>query len=78
MFYYLPFNPELSSTYVTYMTSYMCLFMCKRHLKHCYVKYVNYTDEPAVHMLQGLSYKKKPIEESLQSFNRYKYYQSKE
>ena len=40
MFYHLPFHPELSSTNVTSIISYMCLFMCKRHLKHCYVKCV--------------------------------------
>ena len=38
MFLYLPFHPELSSTNVTYITLFMCLFMCKRHFKHCYVK----------------------------------------
>ena len=32
MFYHLPF--------VTSITSYMCLFMCKRHLKHSYVNCV--------------------------------------
>ena len=29
--------PELSSSNVTYITSFMCLFMCKRHFNHCYV-----------------------------------------
>ena len=38
--YYLPFHPELSSTDVTFIASYMCIFMCKIHLKHCYVKCV--------------------------------------
>ena len=40
MFFHLPFHPELSSTNVTYITLFMCLFMCKRHIKHCYVKCV--------------------------------------
>ena len=40
MFFHLPFHPQLSSTNVTYITSSMCLFMWKRHLKHCYVKCV--------------------------------------
>ena len=40
MFFHLPFHPELSSTNVTSITSVMCLFMCKRHFKHCYVKCV--------------------------------------
>ena len=42
MFYHLPFHPELSSTNVTSITSYMCLFMWKRQLKHWYVKYVKH------------------------------------
>ena len=40
MFFHLPFHPELYSTNVTYTTSSMCLVMCKRRLKHCYVKCV--------------------------------------
>ena len=40
MFFHLPFHPELYSTNVTYTTSCMCLVMCKRRLKHCYVKCV--------------------------------------
>ena len=44
MFHHLPFLPELSSTNVTYITSFMCLFMCKRNWEHCHVKYVeNYS-----------------------------------
>ena len=42
MFYHLPFHPELSSTNVTSIISYMCLFMCKKHLKHYYVKCVTW------------------------------------
>ena len=38
MFFHLPFNLELLSTYVTDITSYKCFFMCKRHLKHIDVK----------------------------------------
>ena len=38
--FHLPFHPELYSTNVTYKTSSMCLVMCKRRLKHCYVKCV--------------------------------------
>ena len=38
--FHLPFHPDLSSTNVTSITSSMCLFMCKRHLKHCFVKCV--------------------------------------
>ena len=38
--FYLPFYLELSSTHVTSTTSYMYLFMCKRHLKHFHVKCV--------------------------------------
>ena len=38
--FYILFHLELSSTNVTYITSFMCLFMCKRHLKHCYVNCV--------------------------------------
>ena len=38
--FHLPFHYDLSSTNLTFITSYMCLFMCKRHLKHCYVKRV--------------------------------------
>ena len=40
MFLHLPFHTELSSTNGTYKTSLMGLFMCKRHLKHYYVKCV--------------------------------------
>ena len=40
MFFHLPFYPELSSLNGTCITSYLCLFMCKRHLKHYYVKCV--------------------------------------
>ena len=40
MFFHLPFHPELCSTNVTYTTSSMCSVMCKRRLRHCYVKCV--------------------------------------
>ena len=40
MFFHVPFNLELLSTNVTGITSYKCLFMCKRHLKHINVKCV--------------------------------------
>ena len=33
-------HPELYSTNMTYTTSFMCLVMCKRRLRHCYVKCV--------------------------------------
>ena len=40
MFINLKFLFKLSSKNVTYITSSMCLVMCKRHLKHFYVKCV--------------------------------------
>ena len=40
MFFHVPFNLELLFTNVTGITSYKCFFMCKRHLKHINVKYV--------------------------------------
>ena len=38
--FHLPYYSELSFTNLTYMASYMCLLMCKRHWKHCHVKCV--------------------------------------
>ena len=40
MCYHLPCLPELSSTNVTSITLYICLFMCKIHLKYCYINCV--------------------------------------
>ena len=40
MFFHVSFNLELLSTNVSDITSYKCFFMCKRHLKHINVKYV--------------------------------------
>ena len=40
MFFHLPFYLELSSRHMASTSSYMCLFMSKRHLKHFHAKCV--------------------------------------
>ena len=61
MFYHLPFLPELSSTNVTSITSYMCLFMWKRHLRHCYVKCVENDSRKKTKMEEHMQNKHKHI-----------------
>ena len=39
-FFYVPFALELLFTNVTVITSSKCFFMCKRQLKHSYIKCV--------------------------------------
>ena len=40
MFSHLLFHLELFSTHMTSITLYMCVFMCKKHLKHFHVNCV--------------------------------------